>query len=83
MTLSPIAKRLAVELSLPVPVFYDLDLSRTGIEPQSPAGEANVPALRHRCGVNISNLSFVMFCSISSISFKGFPTQVVKTCSYK
>ena len=42
---SPVAERLAVELSLPV-------LSRPGIEPQSPACEANYLPLRNRGGQN-------------------------------
>ena len=42
---SPVAERLAVELSLPV-------LSRPRIEPQSPACEANYLPLRNRGGQN-------------------------------
>ena len=41
MTLTPVAERLALELSLPV-------LSRLGIEPRTPALEANALPLRHR-----------------------------------
>ena len=49
VTLTPVAERVAVELSLPI---YDLGLSWPGIEPQSPACEANALPLRHR-GSNI------------------------------
>ena len=41
----PVAERLAVDLSLPV--FKSLGMSRTGIEPRSPACETNALPLRH------------------------------------
>ena len=43
VTITPFADRLAMELSLSV-------LSRLGIEPRSPACEANALPLRHRGG---------------------------------
>ena len=48
VTLKPNAERLAVELSQPV--FTTYCLSRAGIEPRSPACEANALPLRHRGG---------------------------------
>ena len=52
MTLTPVAKHLAMALSLSV--FYDLSLSRPGIESRSPACEANVLPLSHHNGVIFS-----------------------------
>ena len=49
VTLTPVAERLAVELSLPV--FYDLGLSRPEIVPRSSACKANALPLRHRGGL--------------------------------
>ena len=49
VTLTTIAERLAVDLSLPS-CFYDLGLSRPGVEARSPAREANDLPLRHRGG---------------------------------
>ena len=49
VTLTALAERLVVKLSLPA-CFYDLSLSRPGIEPRSPACEANALPLRHRGG---------------------------------
>ena len=49
VTLTPVSEHLAVKLSLPV--FYDLGLSRPGIEPRSSACEANVLPLRNRGGL--------------------------------
>ena len=49
VTLTPVAERFAVELSLPV---FTTCLSRQGIETRSPACEANALPLRHRGGHN-------------------------------
>ena len=49
VTRIPVTKRLAVELSLPS-YFNDLGLFRPGIEPRSPACEANAPPLSHSGG---------------------------------
>ena len=53
MTFTPVAKRLAMVLSLP---FYDLVMSRWGIEPRSPAYVANALPLRHRGLTYIENI---------------------------
>ena len=68
VTLSPIAERLAVELSLLV-CFYDLGLSRPGIEPRSPVNEANALPLGHRgdFGVYIHSLDFPLNTRLTKI----------------
>ena len=55
MTLTPNAVRLAVSGAVTT-CFYDLGLSRPGIEPRSTAWEVNAPPLRQRGGKNYGTM---------------------------
>ena len=79
MTLSPIAERFAVELSLPAVTtcFYDLGLSRPVIEPRSPAHEAYALLLRNRgcierCVLFTKQLIKFFFMSVLAGTARGF-----------
>ena len=80
VTLTSNAERLVVELSLP-------GLSRSGIEPRSPACEANTLPLRHRCGLLIKQYHraepFSLICWSESLPNFVHNSFVIRGCGFR